>query len=86
MTQSENMATGTKRSAATQARFEQGRAAARERVVARGIIAFRADREMMELLLRVAERKRIPYGVLARSWVMDSLLKEAQALGIEHKK
>jgi hypothetical protein len=76
------MATGTKRSASTQKRFEQGRNAARQRVIDRGIIAFRADAEMMELLLKVAEHKRIPYGVLARSWVMDSLRKEASELGI----
>lgn len=79
------MATRTNRSAATQKRFEQGRNAARQRVIDRGIIAFRADTEMMDLLLRVAEHKRIPYGVLARSWVMESLRKEANELGIDTK-
>jgi hypothetical protein len=79
------MTTKTKRSAATQKRLVEGRAAARERVVARGIVAFRSDPQMMDLLLRVAERKRIPYGVLARSWVMDCLVKEAQLLGIDLK-
>jgi hypothetical protein len=77
------MAIGHSRSAATQKRFEQGRAAARERTISRGIIAFRADPEMMGLLLKVAERKRIPYGVLSRSWVMDCLVKEASSLGIK---
>jgi hypothetical protein len=80
------MAARIKRSAETQKRFEEGRAAARERVVERGIIAFRADREMMELLLQVAELKRIPYGVLARSWVMDSWRGEAKALGLQSSK
>jgi hypothetical protein len=77
------MATKIKRSADTQKRFERGRTAARQRVIERGIIAFRSDAEMMDLLLRIAEYKRLPYGVLARSMVMDSLRKEAQALGID---
>ncbi len=38
---------------------------------------------MMDLLLRVAEYKRMPYGVLSRSWVIDSLRKEARTLGLE---
>jgi len=74
------MATRIKRSAETQKRFEQGRAAARQRVIERGIIAFRADPEMMNLLLEVAEHKRIPYGVLARSWVIENLRTEAKML------
>jgi hypothetical protein len=76
------MSTVAKRSAATQKRVEQGRAAARQRVIDRGTIASRADAEMMELLLKVAEHKRIPYGVLARSRVMDCLREEATALGV----
>jgi len=38
-------------SAETQKRFERGRAAARQRVIERSIIAFRSDAEMMALLL-----------------------------------
>ena len=79
------MATRIKRSAATQKRFEEGRAAARQRVIDRGVIAFRADPEMMDLLLKLAEHKRIPYGVLARSWVMDCLRDEAKNLGMDSK-
>lgn len=79
------MATGAKRSTTTEKRFEEGRAAARQRVIDRGVIAFRADPEMMKLLLKVAEHKRIPYGVLARSWVMDCLRDEAKALEIGSK-
>lgn len=72
------MATRQKRSAVTQRRFEEGRAAAKQRVIERGVVAFRADSEMMELLLNVAERKRIPYGVLARSWVAERLNQETK--------
>ena len=71
------MATKPKRSADTQRRFDEGRAAARQRVVDRGIVAFRADPEMMQLLLQIAEKKRIPYGVLARSWVVERLDQES---------
>jgi hypothetical protein len=74
------MATEPKRSAETQKRFEQGRAAARQRVIDRGVIAFRADPEMMQLLLQIAEKRRIPYGVLARSWVAERLEQETQDL------
>jgi hypothetical protein len=63
-----------------QKRFEEGRAAARQRVIDRGIVAFRADAEMMDMLLRVSEHKRVPYGVLARSWVMEHLHAEAESL------
>jgi len=72
------MSTRIKRSEQTQRRLEQGRAAARQRIVDRGIIAFRADPEMLSELLQIAERKRIPYGVLARSWVAERLQVEKE--------
>ena len=75
------MSPKTKRSPETQKRFEQGRASARKRVTERGTIAFRADAEMIDLLLQVAAHKRLPYGTMARSWVMDRLREEAKALG-----
>lgn len=74
------MAIRARRSIETQKRFEQGRAESRQRVIERGIVAFRADAEMMEMLLRIAEHKRVPYGVLARSWVMECLRREAKSL------
>lgn len=70
-----------KRSSETQKRFEAGRKAAKQRVIDRGIIAFRADADMMEQLLKVAEYQRVPYGVLARSWVMKCLRAELKAIG-----
>jgi hypothetical protein len=76
------MATRVKRSVNTQERLEKGRSAAKLRVIERGIVAFRADAEMMEMLLRVAEHKRLPYGVMARSWVMDRLHQEIQQLNV----
>jgi len=74
------MAIRMKRSSSTQERFEKGKTAAKARVVERGVVAFRADPEMMNMLLRVAEHKRLPYGVMARSWVMDRLHKEIEQI------
>ncbi len=76
------MAPGMKRSPNVQERFEKGRAAARSRVVERGIVAFRADSETMDMLLRVAQHKRLPYGVMTRSWVMERLHQEIQRLDL----
>ena len=61
-------------------RAEKTQTAARQRVLERGIVQFRADEEIMELLLRVARHKRIPYGVMCRSWVVEQLRREARAL------
>jgi hypothetical protein len=60
-----------------QERALASQAAARQRVVERGIVQFRADEEIMDLLLRVAAHKRIPYGVLCRAWVVERLRQEA---------
>jgi hypothetical protein len=74
------MTTMRKRSAETENRFQAGKKAARERVIERGIVQFRADREFMELLLKVAEEKKIPAGVLIRSWAYERLKEEAKHL------
>lgn len=49
---------------------------ARQRVIKRGIVQFRADTEIMDMLLQVADYKRVPAGVLARSWIVEKLRKE----------
>ncbi len=51
-------------------------AEARQRVIKRGIVQFRADAEIMDMLLQVADYKRVPAGVLARSWIVEKLRKE----------
>jgi len=53
---------------------------AHERVVARGLIQFRLDRERMEELLTMADQKGTGYGVLARMWVCDRLEQERKGL------
>ena len=61
-------------------RAERSQAAARQRVIERGIVQFRADEEIMDLLLRVAMHKRVPYGVMCRAWVVERLRQEASRL------
>jgi hypothetical protein len=61
-------------------RAAKTQAAALQRVVARGIVQFRADEEIMELLLRVSTHKRMPYGVMCRAWVVERLRQEARIL------
>jgi hypothetical protein len=61
-------------------RAAKTQAAALQRVIERGIVQFRADEEIMELLLRVAMHKRVPYGVMCRAWVVERLRQEARIL------
>ena len=63
-------------------RVRKTQAAARQRVVQRGIVQFRADPEIMDLLLKVADYKRMPTGVMVRAWMVEKLRKEAKELGI----
>jgi hypothetical protein len=61
-------------------RARKTQADARQRVVERGIVQFRADEEIMDLLLRVAAYKRMPYGVMCRAWVVERLRVEEKSL------
>ncbi len=70
----------TKKKTTINERAERSQAAARQRVIERGIVQFRADEEIMDLLLRVAMHKRIPYGVMCRTWVVERLRQEASCL------
>ena len=63
-----------------QERAKKTQAAARRRVIERGIVQFRADEEIMELLLQVADSNRIPYGVMCRTWVVEKLRQEVRKL------
>lgn len=51
--------------------LEQAKAEAHERVVKRGLIQFRADEELVDQLLQIADYKKIPVSVLVRSWVAE---------------
>jgi hypothetical protein len=61
-------------------RAEKTQTAARQRVIERGIVQFRADEEIMDLLLRVAAHKRMPYGVMCRTWIVERLRQEQNAM------
>jgi len=69
-----------KKKLTAQERAKASQAAARQRVIERGIVQFRADEEIMDLLLRVAAHKRIPYGVMCRAWVVERLRQESAEL------
>jgi hypothetical protein len=58
--------------------LEKGREQARQNVIDRGLVQFRADPQMMEQLLQVSEERGIPLGTLLRSWVKDRLLEDAK--------
>lgn len=59
---------------------KQTQLAARQRVVNRGIVQFRANPELMDELLRVADYKGLPYGVMVRGWVVERLHEEKAKL------
>lgn len=54
---------------------ENSKAAARKRIIERGIVHFRADESFMSQLLNVAERMKTPPGTLCRQWVAEKLEK-----------
>ncbi len=56
--------------------LEKGRKAARDKVVERGIIQFRADPELMSKLLEISEHRKIPLGTMIRNWVEERLESE----------
>jgi hypothetical protein len=58
--------------------LEKGREQARQSVIDRGLVQFRADPQMMEQLLQASEARGIPLGTLLRSWVKEHLLEETK--------
>lgn len=70
------MATEKKKAEELQKRIAKTKGEARERVVKRGLMHFRADEEMMEQLMAVAAYKKLPVSSMVRSWVAEQLRKE----------
>lgn len=56
--------------------LQQARRDAHKRVVKRGLIQFRAEEELVDHLLQIADHKKMPAGVLVRSWVAEHVRKE----------
>lgn len=68
--------TNKQKSEALQKRIEKTKSDARSRVIKRGLMHFRADEEMMEQLMEVAQYKKLPVSSMVRSWVAEHLRKE----------
>jgi hypothetical protein len=60
----------------SRAMLEKAKADAHERVVQRGLLQFRADAELVDQLLQIADYKKIPVSVLVRSWVAEHVRQE----------
>jgi len=56
--------------------LDQAKAEAHERVVKRGLIQFRAEEELVDQLLQIADYKKIPVSVLVRAWVAEHVRQE----------
>jgi DNA repair protein RadC len=65
--------------------LDKEKSAARERIVERGIVHFRADQEFMDLLLKTAERSKIAPGTLCRRIVWDYLQSEKKMPGVAER-
>jgi len=52
------------------------RQVAHERVLGRGLVQFRLERDYMQQLLEMADEKGLGYGVLARMWLCERLEQE----------
>jgi len=53
---------------------------ARARILKRDFVEFRVDAPMMDLLLRVADYRHQPVGIMVREWVAHKLAQEAKLL------
>jgi hypothetical protein len=76
---SKDMMPGKPVSARMRALIDKEKAAARKRIVERGIVHFRADREFMSALLDAAGQLRMPPGTLCRRIVWEHLQLSRQA-------
>ncbi len=63
-------------SAQNRKRLEKARKEARQRVIERGIVQFRADEELMDQLLQIADYKKVPVGTLVRQWIAPIVSQE----------
>jgi uncharacterized protein YfaQ (DUF2300 family) len=62
-----------KKSRTAQERAEKTKAGAKKDVAQRGTIQYRLDEETMLRLMKVADSKKTPVGVLARMWMVERL-------------
>ena len=50
------------------------KAEAKQRVVERGLLQFRADPETVKAVLQAADKQNMPVGALLRQWIQDRLM------------
>jgi|LakMenEpi03Aug12_release.lakeMendotaPanAssembly.Ray.scaffolds.fasta_scaffold288953_2 hypothetical protein len=65
--------TAKKSNKTTKDRVDKLRAAAKKNVAQRGTVQYRLDEETMSRLMKVADAKKTPVGVLARMWMVERL-------------
>ena len=53
--------------------LERGRAQARDKIIERGIVQFRADPELMSRLLLISDTRKLPLGTMLRNWIVERL-------------
>ena len=56
--------------------LKQARRDAHQRVIKRGFVQFRAEEELVDHLMQIADHKKMPAGVLVRSWVAERVREE----------
>jgi len=66
-------------------RLETARNEARKRVIARGIVQFRADKEMMDQLLQISDYQKVPVGTLVRQWLAPIVTQQFINIQIERQ-
>lgn len=57
----------------TKDRVDRLRGEAKKNVTQRGTVQYRLDEETMSRLMKVADSKKTPVGVLARMWMVERL-------------
>lgn len=67
-------------SESTRKALDAAKAEAHKKILKREFVQFRTDEPMMDLLLRVADQKRQPVGVMVREWVEQRLAQEIEKM------
>ena len=66
-------------------RLQQAKFEARERVIQRGIVEFRADADLMDQLLQISDFKKTPVGTLVRQWIAPIVSNELRFMRKEQR-
>lgn len=70
------MVVSSKKSRTAKERAEKTKSAAKNAVAQRATVQYRLDEDTMRRLMRVADSKKTPVGVLARMWMVERLSEE----------